>query len=436
VGIGALLCVASLAPAQEWDLGADASDFLSKETGGKLQLNLEWRFRYESRTGTDYGLSPGVATGLMRTRLGLTFTPWSWLRLSGMVQDSRAPGYGTPAPNSIRDPADLQEGYIQLFPDEGHPFGMTVGRQMLNYGEGRLIGTPQWSNLARTYDEARVYYRRRRYRLELLLVSPVTILIGEFNRPDLGQRVWGTYNSFPNLFGGTLLEAYALRHDQNRPGGYTGGSQALGTDRIAINTFGFRLRGPFWRQVTYSIESAVQTGKAGPATQRAWAWYSSLFRHWTLASRPLDASIEYKYASGTANPLDPTRSSTFDQLFPANHDKFGHMDLLGWRNIHNARSLVTYGVWKNAALNFMYDNSWLASSRDALYNSSGKAVARSITGTAGRHIGQETDLFATYRYRCLTFGAGYGYMFAGGFIRNATPGLSPTYAYIFQTYTH
>ena len=41
-----------------------------------------------------------------------------------------------------------------------------------------------------------------------------------------------------------LLEAYALRHDQNRPGGFTGGDRAQGTDKLAVNTFGFRVAGP------------------------------------------------------------------------------------------------------------------------------------------------------------------------------------------------
>jgi hypothetical protein len=166
------------------------------------------------------------------------------------------------------------------------------------------------------------------------------------------------------------------------------------------------------------------------------ALFASAARHWTPAGKPLDVSVEYKYASGTGNPADASRSSTFDQMFPSNHDKFGHQDLFGWRNIHNARSLTSLGLAKGFALNFMYDDYWLASARDALYNSSGKSIARSATGTAGRHVGQETDLFTTYKWQSLTFGAGYGYLFAGEFLRRATQGVGPSYIYIFQTYTH
>jgi hypothetical protein len=33
-----------------------------------------------------------------------------------MAQDSRAPWYGSGAPNNLRDEADWHEGYIELFP--------------------------------------------------------------------------------------------------------------------------------------------------------------------------------------------------------------------------------------------------------------------------------------------------------------------------------
>ena len=434
--LAAFLCLAA-APcgAQDWDLPARLRAELSGATGKQLTLTFEQRGRYESRTGTTFGRDPDVATGLFRTRLGLTYTPAPWLKFSGMAQDSRAPWYGSGAPNSVRDPLDWHEGYIELFPARKRGFGMTAGRMMLNYGEGRLIGTPQWGNLSRTYDQARIYWRSPRVRLEFLGVSVVKVRIGEFNRPVLGDRVWGTYNSFPDFYKSHLLEVYALRHDQNRPGGFTGGSARDGTDKIAIDTFGFRLTGPLARGLKYSVEAALQRGKVGPADHAAEAWFAGLSRQWDLAGYALNTGAEYKFASGTANPADPRRTTTFDQLYPANHDKFGHEDLFGWRNLHNARSLTTFAITKSLALNFLYDSFWLANVKDGLYNSAGRQVARAAAGNAGRHVGQETDLFATYKRGHFTLGAGYGHFFSGTFIRNATPGVGPTYLYVFHTYT-
>jgi hypothetical protein len=195
-----------------------------------------------------------------------------------------------------------------------------------------------------------------------------------------------------------------LRHERNVSGGFTGGSRAAGTDRLRTNTFGGRLTGALAHGLKYSLEGAAQTGKVGAATHRGTAWASSLSRRWTVAGMPLAVLGEYKYASGTKNPKDLSRVSAFDQLYPSQHDKFGHLDLFGWRNIHNARSLVTLGL------------------------------TQAMGVTAGRHVGQETDIFAAYGLRWFTFGAGYGYLWTGEFLRKATPGVAPSYAYVFSTF--
>ena len=422
----AACCLLALAPAAAQDA--------SPTTGHKLTLIFEQRGRYEDRTGNNFGKDVDVATGLFRTRLGLTYTPVPWLKFTGVVQDCRAPWYGPGAPSTMRDEADWHEGYVELFPSSRQGFGMTAGRKMLiSYGEGRLIGISQWTNTSRTYDHARLYWRSERVRFEVLMVSQVKVRIGEFNRPELGDRLWGTYNVF-NIYRSNSLEAYVLRRDQNRPGGFTGGSTQDGTDKLGINTAGFRAAGPVASGVKYSLEAALQKGKVGPADLSAGAWVATLARRWSVANHSLDVSAEYRYASGTANPADPTHSGTFDQLYAANHDKFGHEDLLGWRNIHNIRSLATLALTKNLSLNFMYDNYWLADLKDALYNGSGKAIVRSPTGTAGRHVGQETDLYGTYKHGHFTFGAGYGHFFSGQFIQKTTPGVGPTYLYVFHAY--
>jgi hypothetical protein len=413
------LAAAAALHAQGWEVPS---------TDGLLKLGVEQRDRFEIRDGNAFGSAPEIETGLTRTRVSLTFQN-SWLKASGMLQDSRAPWYGPNAPGSVRDPADLHEAYVELFSERKTGWSAAFGRRMLNYGEGRLIGTPQWSNTSRTYDFARLAWASRRARIEGLFVSPIVFRPEEFNRPVLGNRVWGVYASFPEIAKKALLETYVLRHDQNRPGGFTGAG------RLGVNTFGFRLAGPLPASWRYSLEGAAQNGSVGPARHRAAAWYSLIGRRWTVASRALDVSVEYKFASGTRNPHDPSRTTTFDQLFPANHDKFGHEDLLGWRNLHNLRSLATYDVRKNWSWNVMYNQFWLASACDALYNGAGGAIARSSTCSAGSHVGQEADVFTVYRYRHSQIGAGYGYFAPGEFLRRATKGVGPTYVYVFHTLT-
>jgi hypothetical protein len=421
--------------AQSWDLGGRLTESIASGTEQRLRFTLEQRGRYESRTGNGFGRDPDTVNGLFRTRVGVVATPWKWLRISGMMQDSRAPGYGPNAPNTVRDPVDLHEGYVELMPEAKQGFGLNAGRMMLNYGEGRLLGTPQWSNVSRTYDEGRVYWRGKRMRLELLAVSPVKFRTDDWNRPVWGERIWGTYNTFTDLFRKTLVDAYYLRHEQNRPGGFTGGSRADATDKMTVNAFGFRLAGPVANGVQYSVEGVLERGKVAAADLKAAGGYASLRRRWTIGGKPLDLSGEYKYASGTSNPADTRHNGTFDQISPANHDKFGHEDLFGWRNLHNARSVATLGITGALAVNFMYDDSWLVCLKDGVYNGAGRLIARSVTGTAGRHVGHEADVYATYKYKHFTLGAGYGHLSTGEFLKATTPGVGSTYVYVFHTYT-
>jgi hypothetical protein len=420
--------------AQTWDIGGKAAESVAAHSEGKLKIGFENRLRYESRSANGFGKDGDLATGLERTRFSMTFES-GWVRLSGMAQDSRAPWYGPNAPTSARDTLDLHEAYVELFARRKTGFGMTAGRMMLNYGEGRLLGTPQWGNCARTYDQARLFFKSKRARVDALFVSPVKIQSNAFNRPVLGDRVWGAYGSFPDLWRKSLFELYLLRRDQNRQGGFAGGAARDGTDRLRVNTLGFRLAGPLALGAKFSLEGAAQNGRVGPGEHRASAWFSSVGRRWTAAARPLDLSVEYKFASGARNPKDATLSRTFDQLYAANHDKFGHQDLFGWRNIHNARALATYGLTKALALNVMYSGYRLASPCDALYSGAGKSIAKSAACSAGSDVGREADVFAVYKYKRFQIGAGYGHFFSGEFIRKTTPGVGPSYVYIFHSYS-
>src|SRR6201999_1591906 len=91
---------------------------------------------------------------------------------------------------------------------------------------------PQWSNVSRTFDTARMYYRTASARFEILMVSPVKILPDQFNKPELGERIYGTYNTFSNVLPGASIDLYILQHSQNKIGGWTGagtvGTQSYG----------------------------------------------------------------------------------------------------------------------------------------------------------------------------------------------------------------
>lgn len=259
------------------------------------------------------------------------------------------------------------------------------------------------------------------------MVSPVKILPDQFNVPDLGERIWGTYDTFSRIWHGASVDAYALRHSQNKIGGWTGAG-TLGTD-----TFGGRLYGPLPGKFAYDLEGIGQAGHSGLLQQRAHAYFAGASRQAIFLGKPVSFSAEYKVASGTGP--GQSNSGTYDQLSPANHDKFGQEDLFGWRNLRTLKSLDTLALTKNFSVNGMYTDEWLDSPTDSLYNSSGGVIATSKKGTASTKVGQELDGFVTYKYGAHLFGVGVGHFFRGEFVAETTRDINPRYFYVFQQYS-
>ncbi|MBL8291148.1 MAG: alginate export family protein [Bryobacterales bacterium] len=422
-----LLLGASVRPAMGQDPGKQLNTALGERTKNRIQLSGEVRQRFEDRTGIAFGRDRDLAADYVRSRLGATWRPAAWVKVSGMMQDARAAGYGLPPPGNVRDPFDLQEGYIELFSAKQTGLGLTVGRQMIGYGDTRISGSPQWAYTARTWDTARLYHVTQRLKLEFMLLSPVQTRGNEFNRPVLGDRLWGTYNTLSNTFGKTVTDFYVLRHDQNRPGGFTG------QGRLGINAFGSRWAIPLPGNFRVTLEGILQNGKVGPLPHRAGAGVALLGHKTTLFGKPLDLATEYKYASGT----DPNsgKSGTFDQFYPAAHDKVGHVDLIGWRNVHNIRSVNTLSLGKKWQCILMYNNTWLADPRDAIYTIQGRPIVRSADGSAGRHAGQELDLYTNYQVFGFTIAAGVGRFFPGEFVKKTTPGANSALLYLSTSYS-
>lgn len=403
-----------------------AAEAVHNVSGSKVSLHLEERTRWEERYGNNFGAAKNQQDMLSRIRIGADYQPVKWFSISGMGQDARAPWFGPGAPSSVRESIDLQEAFVALGAKK-QPLNFSFGRRMINYGETRVIGVPQWTNTSRTYDMVRMGFSNAKISVDTLLISPVIVRPDAFNNPEFGNRFWGVYSVIPKYLRGSSMDLYVLRHSQNKIGGWTGPG-TLGT-----NDFGARFYGPLPAKFNYSLESIGQTGHLGPLSQRAYAWFAGISRPVKLGTMLVDTSAEYKVASGSH--AGSAHSSNFDQFTPANHDKFGHMDLFGWRNLRTFKTLETLHPTKGLAFNVMYTHESLFSASDGLYSSAGTRIAISPKGTAGRTVGQELDGFATYTWGAHTFLAGFGHFFKGPFVQNATPGINPRYFYIAQQYT-
>lgn len=380
-----------------------------------LSFHAELRGRFEGYTGLGFEAGNQDAYYLHRMRLGLRWEPSPWLRLAAGVQDSRAPGRRAPVPSSAANPFDLHETYFEAG-RSGEGWTVRAGRQGFSFGNERLLGLSDWSNVSRLFDACRISYQRGGARVDGFVSSLVRPDPKRFDRFRSETQLHGVYASVATR-SGQVLEPYLLwkrAGDDNR------------TQNIV--TAGARLLGPLPERLDYELETAVQTGQFGGARVRTWAG------SWTLGRRLGDAEsaprlfFEYDHAAGDHDPKDGLRT-TFDQLFPTNHSKYGIADRIGWRNMHAARVGLTLepGRW---TLGFDYHSFWLASREDSLYGADGAALLRNPSARSS-HVHQELDAQASVRLaESFSLAFGYARVFPGGYLRESSPGQPLHFAFL------
>jgi hypothetical protein len=340
-----------------------------------------------------------------------------WLKFSFQAEDARVFGQNTlPAPASQKDAMDLRVGYMQIGTEEG-PVTLRAGRQGLDFGDGRLLADPNWSNVGITFDAARLTLRHDLLKVDLFSGASVKINQTDFDTDTPGEHFDGAYGSLGGLIPGATVEPYVfwrMEHNQKNEEGKLGD--------VDEKTAGFRWAGKLPAGFDYTSEIAGQTGSWAGDIIGAW------MGHWVLGHTLADTRhkprffAEYNRASGDAGPKDGHRG-TFDPLFPSSHDKYGLTDLFGSSNIVYVRPGFQYTVLSRLTLSTAYNDLWLENAHDGLYIS-GKSFARSVNGTAGTHIGQEADIQALWTVSRVTqFNIGYGRLFPGAFLVHTTTGM-------------
>lgn len=396
----------------------------------RIRVSGEWRMRFEGRIDEQFRSGNSDSYFLTRLRLDMDVVPTAWLRLFLQGQDAQAMGLkADPDPPLVEDTFDLRQAYVDIFHRERQGFGLRVGRQEFIFGDERLIGAFNWGNTARTFDAVRLFYARPTYRVDLFASSVVVIEDGVFDKHRDGANLYGVYSSFPRVIPRTTFEGYVLWRTLPRVVGETG---VIGD--ADVFTVGTRWVGTVPAGFDYRLELAGQSGRFAGDCVRAWALHTQLGYSLARPRTHPRILVEYNYASGDRDPLDGRRE-TFDQLFPTNHDKYGIADLIGWRNMHNWRTGVGFKLSDRITARGDYHSFWLASRRDALYAAGGAPVARIPAGARSRHVGQEIDLdFRVTLSRSFSLWAGYAYLFAGDFLRQATPGANTAFYYTMLIY--
>jgi hypothetical protein len=404
---------------------------LDKSLPSWIQFGGQFRDRVESQDHLNFS-KVNDTYDLTQLRLGIYIQPTKWLKLVAVTQDSRD-FFNHHVPNAppYQNIWDIREAYLQIGSSTEGWFDLIGGREMLSFGDERVIGPSDWLNMGRTFDTARLDIHHSGVKISIFAASVIVARDGVVDHHNEGNNLYGMYSSFTHVIPHATLEPYILwrvaPHNLRL-------AENAGLGALSEVTGGARLAGTVAEHFDYDIEMNKQTGSLGRDTIDAWGG------HWNLGYTFEDTRgkprvfTEYNYASGNKNPNGSTWG-VHDQIYPSAHDKMDFADQFGWRNIEDLRVGVIEKLGKKWELNQVVDDLWLATKNDAVYSSSGGIAFAADPRATSRHLGVELELIAQYKQnRHITYGFGVAQLFTGKLLNEVSPGKDHTYPFSYVTY--
>lgn len=402
---------------------------------GRLVFDFQEKMRFEVRENNfDFNDSVNSLTDdswlLQRARLGMKIKPSDWLTLCIQGQSSFEIDSGRPNEPGVLgaegdDPMDIRQAYIQLGNEK---MNLMLGRQIFLYGDERILGPLDWTNLGRTFDAARFHYAASDWWVDVFAASVVTFDSDELNASDLfdnqgagrDQILSGIYFSSSGLLPWQTTDLYAMELHEKSAAGSTD-FVSLGTRMKADPA---KLSG--W---DYETEMVAQFGEVRSKDLAAFAGHWGAGYVWLKAPWKPRLFFEYNFGTGDGDAKDGD-IGTFQNLFPTNHKFYGYMDLFSWQNIHNPAVSFSVQPSKTTKLQLDYHGFWIADTSDAWYRGNGVTAVRPINSAADSFAGTELDITATWKAtKNLSFQVGYSHFFAGDYLKATGSSDDADFAY-------
>lgn len=409
------------------------------------------RIRYETKQNLDlvYGRSdlqpPGSDNDdnyfLSQFRLHLDFKPSEFLEGRVTLQDAREFGshqididaLDRQERNSFQDETDIFEAYFTLhFPDS--PWKAVVGRQVFDYGDGRLIGSNRWRNTGKPYDAARFIYASDNFQIDFIAANIPIMDSNGWNHTDTDDDILAVYSTFKDLPQGDQ-DLYLIYRDSEDLGReiYTLGTLLKGSE----GAWDWRFEGAYQWGDSEDLVAPRQAGKT--LDHQAWAVSSEV--GFTCNEHPLKPrwALAYDFASGDEDPNDG-QDNTFDNLFPRAHSIHGFMDLFAWKNLHDPHLKFSWQQNKKLKIQTEWHFFFLDQEDTDAWYSSGQRVFRNAAGAdVSSFAGHEFDIRGIYQVNDqFELEVGYGHFFAGSYAADTAPagggGDDADFAYIQATY--
>ncbi|MFC1744404.1 alginate export family protein [Candidatus Riflebacteria bacterium] len=346
---------------------------------GSIRDRFETKY-YESKNGKKFASNQEFIGQRARIALHGKITPESSITLR--FQDRRSWGEN----GQLSDNGDNTElnlayfDYRDIFPRSN----LRVGRQELAIADQRVVGSVGWSNQGRTFDSFLVSRDLARgNQLDFFFAKVVEDGNEASNDTDLG----GIYARFLDRSNVNYHLYTLMKRD--------------GSNDTDLQHFGVHLTGNSGKdsEFDWQLQGNMQTGQVGSSNISANSLHLKL-GYLFEGSNKARLEGEYNMGSGDSNPAAGD-IKTYDQLYPTNHNKYGIVDLFGFRNIQELIGAISLRPCKNSEIKLAYHQFSLTEKNDALYSVGGTAYTPdtgSVAGTNGSDIGTEVDLTYNYKY--------------------------------------
>lgn len=420
-------------------LRSQADAFLPWDIGGQE------RVRFEARRGMAVAGTPGAVDFsavspdndfyLLRTKVHVGYnSPCTWFSVYAEGRDSRdlddqrrtIPG-GEFKPDE--DEFDLQQAYLRVGNPGSFPVTLKVGRQELIYGDERLIGGFDWSNLGRVFDAAKLRYETGDLWVDAFTGRVVVPRDQTFNTVNDYDWFSGLYASTRTWIPHQETQLFVLARNASAssPTAFAPvppalaplpGARDIYTVGLRVKSLPGQLKGwDYEGELAGQCGRYVESGKS--LDQEAFAAHVAGGYTFADVTGTPRLGVEYNFSSGDGDAGDG-RHGTFDNLFPTNHKFYGFMDFFSWQNLHNARLSTSIKPAKGLTITADWHTFWLADTHDYFYQANGAART---TGGYGRapgkdsYVGSELEFVATYApMNWLNLQAAYGHFFTGDYV--------------------
>lgn len=392
-----------------------------------MMLDMELRSRTEDQTAINLLSGQGHFYELERIRGGMELRPTSWLTGYAQFHDLHALGLPLKyTAANMRDNFDIRQAYLNF---HYKPFQFFAGRQLLNFGNERVIGISDWTQTSRSFDgfDLRVGDKNR---VDVFSASLVNIYPTAADMHSGGLNYNGIYASINSWVPRTTVEPFVLMKRLPR---VLSQQDTYGTETEV--TPGLRVQGLPGKNIDYDVTATLQRGSYSNDSIRAGSLIAK--GGYMAKSLPWKPHLlaEYDYATGNSH-RDLERIGTFDQQYPSNHNAFGLEDLFGFQNIKQRRLNLDLQPYEQLTLLFQAESLHATTTADGLYNGAGGLFVKAPpAGFRSDDIGTGFDAQAKYVYhKYFVVQTGVGHFFPGEFMTHNGERAPLTIAWLQLTY--